>query len=244
LEAGGGHGKLNAMKESLHSTLLFISFGLLAAFALQPRLDAGMAIFALLLALAAGVVWGTAAPSRSLFAPPLAASLLCAAGLAAAAWFLQPPVSTTAVLLALVLFIGRHPFLPLPERPAFTLLADLVSGFLLGLLASARPGQLPAQLGAGHLALAYGGLLLYAEGAGRRWVFGHGCWLAFYLLGVGMVGLKFYPLMAFLPFFLGSGTALYFFLTRQEPNRRAMRTYAGVLLLLGAILLIDRVVRP
>jgi hypothetical protein len=232
------------MKESLRSSLLFAAFGLLAALALQPRLDAGTAVFALLLVLAAGVVWGTAAPSGSLLSPPLVTALACAAGLAAAARFLQPPVFVTALLLALVLFVGRHPFLPLPERPAFTLLADLASGFLLGLLASARPEQLPARLGAGHLALAYGGLLLYTEGAGRRWVYGHGCWLAFHLLGIGMVGMKFYPLMAFVPFFLGSGTALYFLLTGQEPGQRAQRTYAGLLVLQGVILLIDRVVRP
>lgn len=244
MEADGRHDKLIAMKESLHSTLLFISFGLLAALALQPRLDEGTAIFALLLAFAAGMVWGTAAPYRSAFAPPIAAALLCGAGLAAAAWFLQPPAFTTALLLALVLFIGRNPFLPLPERPAFVLLADIVSGFFMGLLASGRPDQLPAQLGAGHLALAYGGPLIYKEGPGRRWVFGHWCWLAFHLLGVGMVGMKFYPLMAFLPFFLGSGTALFFLLTGQEPKKRAWRTYAGIVALLGVILLIDRVVRP
>jgi len=244
LEAGGGHGKLKRMKEALRAPVHFAAFGLLAALALQPRLDVGAAIFALLLALGTGVVWGTSAPSSSLFSAPLAAALLCAAGLAAAAWFLQPPVFTSALLLALVLLIGRHPFLPLPERPAFILLADLASGFLLGLLATARPDQLPAQLGAGHLALAYGGLLLFSEGTAGRWGLGHGCWLAFHVLGAGMVGMKFYPLLAFLPFFLGSGTALYFFLTRQEPNRRSCRTYAGILLLLGVILLMDRFVRP
>ena len=230
--------------DTLRAPALFAAFGLLAVLALQPQLDAGAAIIGVLLVIATGIVWGTSAPSRSLAAPPLAVALAGAVLLPAAAWFLQRPLFSTALLLALVLFLGRHPFLPLPERPAFLLLADLAAGFLLGLLASGRPDQLPVQLGAGHLALAYGGLLLYAEGAGRRWVFGHGCWLAFHLLGVGMVGLKFYPLMAFLPFFLGSGTALYFFLIRQEPVQRARRTYAGILLLLGVLLLIDRFVRP
>jgi len=244
LEAGGRRDKLIAMKESLHSTFLYLCFGLLAALALQPQLGVGTADYLVFLLLGALVVWGTGAPSRSLFAPPLLAALGGSALLVGGAWFVQRPVFTAALLLALVLYIGRHPLLPLPERSGFTRLADLASGFLLGLLASGRPEQLPAQLGAGHLALAYGGLLLYAESAGRRWVYGHACWLAFHAIGVGMVGLKFYPLIAFLPFFLGAGTALYFFLTRQEPSAGAKRTYAGILLLLGVILLIDRFVRP
>ena len=237
-------GKLNPMKDPLRAPSLFIAFGLLAGLTFQPPPGVGTAVYGVMVLLGAGVVWGTAAPSASPSSRPLALALGGAVGMAAVAWFLQRPVFPSALLLALVLFLGRHPFLPLPERPSFALLADLASGFLLCLVAAGAPGTLPVQVGAGHLALAYGGLLLYAGGPAGKWMLGLACWLGFHLIGVGMVGMKFYPLMAFLPFFLGAGTALYFLLTRQEPTTRTVRACRGILALLGVLLLIDRFVRP
>lgn len=238
LEATGERDKLVAMKETLRAPALFAGFGLLAALALRSGWTPGTAAFGLFLLAGAVVVWGTAERPGGPVSPPAAVALAAALVLPAAAWALDRPLAPTALLLALVLFLGRLPALPLPGRPAWTLLADLASGFLLGVLASGRPGDLPATLGAGHLALAYAGLLLFAPGL--RPLLGHAAWLAFHLLGVGMVGMKFYPLLAFLPFFLGSGTALYFALTGGEPDRRSRNAYAGILLLLGAALLVER----
>jgi hypothetical protein len=229
------------MNDALRAPVLFAAYGVLAALALQPRLGSGTALYGLFLLLGAAVVWGTEAGAGKPFAGPPAAALLFALALPAAAWFLQRPMAGTAALLAAVLFIGRHPLLPLPERPAFARLADLVAGFLLALLAYGAPAHPAVHIGAGHLGLAYAGLVFFTAGASRYWLLGHAAWLGFHGLGVAMVGLKFYPLMAFLPFFLGAGTALYALLTRQEPSPRAVRSYWGILALLGVVLLVNRI---
>ncbi len=223
------------MNAPFRAPALFIGFGLLAALALQPRLGEGTAAFVGFLVLGAVIVWGTAAPSASPVSPPLLAALAGAVLLAGTAWLFQRPLFPTALLLALVLFVGRHPALPLPGRQGWVLVADLVSGFLLGVLAAGRPGELAPTVGAGHFALAYAGLLLVA--GPTRPLLGHLAWLAFHLLGAVMVGLKFYPLLAFLPFCIGTGTALYYALTRPAPAPGIRRGYAGIALLLGLILL-------